>query len=249
MDQPALVFGAGLLAGAMNAAAGGGSFVTIPALVFAGVPAVSANMTSTVALFPGAFASVYAYRTDFHDLNGVSVRTLMPVSLIGGVLGAVLLLVTPSRAFDLVVPWLLLAALLAFAFSRPLAEWLSRFMTLGRPGLLVMQFLIAIYGGYFGGAVGILMLAMWSLFGVHDLRATAGLRSLLVGSLNACAVVIFASAGAVFWPQALVMLAGGLIGGYFGARIARTVDQKRLRMFIIALNTCITIAFFWRMYG
>ncbi len=244
-----LVFGAGLLAGAMNAAAGGGSFVTLPALVYAGVPAVSANMASTVALFPGAFASVYAYRDDFRDLNGVSVRTLLPVSLAGGIAGAVLLLVTPSRAFDSIIPWILLLGVVAFAFGRQIGEWLSRYVTLGLRGLLIMQFVIAIYGGYFGGAVGLMMLAMWSLFGVHDLRATAGLRSLLVGSLNACAVALFAWVGTVFWPQALTMLIGGVIGGYAGARIARKVDQRKLRIFVIALNSAITAAFFWRVYG
>ena len=249
MEQPLLVFGAGLLAGAMNAAAGGGSFVTVPALILAGVPAVSANMTSTVALFPGAFASAYAYRHDFEKLNGVSVKTLLPVSLAGGIAGAILLLVTPSRAFDAIIPWILLLGVSAFAFGRQIGEWLSRRVTLGLRGLLGLQFIIAVYGGYFGGAVGIMMLAMWSLFGVHDLRATAGLRSILVGSLNACAVVLFASVGTVFWPQALTMLAGGVIGGYVGARIARRVPQKLLRAGIIALNSAITAAFFWRVYG
>ena len=249
MEQPLLVFGAGLVAGAMNSAAGGGSFLTIPALVYAGVPAVSANMTSTVALFPGAFASAYAWRNDFTDLGGVSIRTLLPVSLLGGICGAILLLVTPSKAFDAVIPWLLLAGWLAFVFGRQIGETISRFVTLGRPGLLVGQFITAIYGGYFGGAVGILMLALWSVFGVHDLKATAGLRSLLVGSLNACAVVLFVSVGAVFWPQALMMLVGGVIGGYVGARVARTIPQTKLKFGISTINACITAAFFWRVYG
>ena len=156
---------------------------------------------------------------------------------------------TPTRAFDVAIPWLLLMGVIAFAFGRQIGDFVSRYVTLGRPGLLTMQFLVAIYGGYFGGAVGILMLAVWSVFGVHDLRATAGLRTLLVGSLNACAVVLFVFAGAVFWPQAMVMLAGGLIGGYFGARVARTIEQQTLRILISVLNAGITAAFFWRVYG
>jgi uncharacterized membrane protein YfcA len=244
-----IVFAAGVVAGAMNAAAGGGSFVSLPALVYVGVPTTSANMTSTVALFPGAFASAYAYRHDVGDFEGVSTRSLLPVSLIGGLIGALLLLYTPSRSFDLVIPWLLLAGATAFAFGRRIGDWLRRFVSFGPRTLRVLQFALAVYGGYFGGAVGMMMMAVWSVYGVHDLRAIGAARTFIVGSLNAVAVVVFAFAGSVWWFEAMLMLAGGLIGGYAGARIARRIDQKKLRLAISIFNGLITAAFFWRAYA
>jgi uncharacterized membrane protein YfcA len=244
-----IVFAAGIIAGAMNAAAGGGSFVSLPALVYVGVPPAAANMTSTVALFPGAFASAFAYRNDVGDFEGVSIRRLLPVSLLGGLLGAFLLLYTPSRGFDLIVPWLLLTGAIAFAFGRQIGDFLRRFITFGPRTLLVLQFLLALYGGYFGGAVGMMMMAVWSVYGVHDLRAIGAARTFLVGSLNAVAVVVFAVGGSVFWPEAMLMLAGGLIGGYVGARVARRIDQKKLRIGVSIFNAFITAAFFWRAYG
>ena len=145
---------AGLLAGTMNAVAGGGSFVTFPALVFAGLPPVAANATSTVALFPGTMASTWAYRRELTGVAGLSLRMLLPISLAGGFCGAILLLVTPGAAFDRVIPWLLLLATLTFAGGRAFGQALARRVRLGTPGLLVIQFVLAIYGGYFGGAIG-----------------------------------------------------------------------------------------------
>jgi hypothetical protein len=244
-----LLFGAGLLAGAMNAAAGGGSFVTFPALVYAGVPSTPANMTSTVALFPGSFASAYAYRNDFRPFGSVPITRLMAISVVGGVVGALLLSFTSSRAFDFIVPWLLLIGTVAFAFGRKFGDWLRKRVQLGAGTLLVAQFLLGIYGGYFGGAVSIMMMAVWSLFGTVDLLAMNAAKSLLVGATNAVAVVIFIAVGTVWWPQALVMLVAAVIGGYGGARFARRVDQNKLRIYISIMNSCITAAFFWKVFG
>jgi uncharacterized membrane protein YfcA len=241
-----LLFGAGLLAGAMNAAAGGGSFVTLPALVAAGVPSVEANTSSTVALLPGSLASAVAFRQDFAPLGAVSVRSLLPVSLAGGLVGALLLLVTPQKAFDGLVPWLLLVGSLAFAFGNRAGRALQRVIRVGPRGLFACQFLLGVYGGYFGGAVGIMTMAAWGLFGVTDLKLMNAAKVVLVGSMNAVAAVCFVLAGKVWWSQAGVVLAAAVAGGYGGASLARRVPQGALRAGITAFNFLITAAFFLR---
>jgi uncharacterized protein len=245
-NQAALLSGAGLLAGAMNAAAGGGSFVTLPALVAVGVPPVEANASSTVALFPGSLASALAYRDDLTPLGGLPVRTLVPVSLAGGLAGALLLLLTPAKAFDAIVPWLLLVGSLAFAFGGRAGAALRRVVRIGPPTLLSCQFLLGVYGGYFGGAVGIMMMAVWGLLGVSDIRAMNATKVVLVGATNSVAVACFAAAGRVWWPQTAVMLAAAVAGGYGGASLARRLPAGALRAGIIALNFLITAAFFLR---
>src|SRR5919206_2749126 len=164
----------------MNAIAGGGSFVTFPALVFAGVPSVTANASSTVALFPGSLTSAWAYRHYLRGFGGVSLRALLIVSLAGGLLGAVLLLVTPQATFDAVIPWLLLLATLALGFGREAGAALRRVVRIGPGPVLVMQFLLAVYGGYFGGAVGIMMMAVWNLLSTADLKAMKPAKTGLV---------------------------------------------------------------------
>jgi uncharacterized protein len=247
MSPNLLLAAVGFIAGVMNAIAGGGTFVTFPALVFAGVPSVAANATSTVALFPGAFASALAYREDFRPFEGMSPRKLLPLSLAGGIAGAVLLLLTPQAAFDDIIPWLLLLGTLAFAFGRSAGAALRRRVRLGPKILGTAQLLLAIYGGYFGGAVGLLMIATWSLFGVTDLRAMNAAKALLVGSLNAVAVAVFIIAGKVFWTQALVMAAAAIAGGYLGARVGRKLPQGVVRLVINLVNVTMTGIFFYRL--
>src|SRR3954469_12774826 len=167
----ALLAAAAFLAGVMNAVAGGGTFVTFPALVFTGVPAVIANASNAVALFPASFASAWAYRKDFRNFEGVSFKAMSAVSLIGGVIGALLLLYTPEVTFNALVPWLLRAATLIFAFGPRLVPKLRTLFRIGPAVLLTIQFVVGIYGGYFGGAMGIVMLAVYSLFGLTDLNA------------------------------------------------------------------------------
>lgn len=243
-----LLIGAAFLAGTMNAIAGGGSFVTFPALVFTGVPSIIANASSTVALFPGAFASAWAYREDYSSFKNVSFRAMLAVSLAGGVTGALLLLLTPQRSFDRVIPWLLLIATIAFAYGPRLAPLMHRFFHVGPAALLLLQYVVAIYGGYFGGAVGLMMLAVWGLFGITDVKAMSASRVLLVGSMNAIAVVCFIIAGKVWWTQTLLMLGGAVVGGYLGARLARRLQPERLRLAITILNIVVTAAFFLRAY-
>jgi uncharacterized membrane protein YfcA len=249
MEHPILLFVAGLIAGTMNAVAGGGSFVTLPALVFSGVPSVVANASSTVALFPASFASAWAYRHDYRSFEAVSFKAMLLVSVIGGALGAGLLLATPSSRFDSIVPWLLLVGSMAFAFGPRLSVAFQGHFKAGRSTMLVTQFLVGLYAGYYGGAAGLMMLAAWGLFGLQDLKAMNATRTLLVGSANAVAVLCFAIAGKVWWPQALLMLMAAMIGGYGGARFARRLDPVKTRAVITVFNFGMTIAFFWRAYA
>lgn len=249
MFEYILVGFAGLLGGVMNAAAGGGTFVTVPALIAAGVPSVSANMTSTVALFPGAFASAYAFRQDFRAFGEVSLKVLLATSLLGGAVGALLLTVTSSRIFDALIPWLLLVGSVAFAFGRQIGAWLRKRVRLGPTALLVTQFVLGVYGGYFGGAVGLMMLAAWTIFGSDDLVAMAASRTLIVGATNATAVIFFVAIGTIYWAYAVVMLIAGVIGGYTGAKIARRIPVQRLRVGISTLNFVITTLFFWNTFA
>jgi uncharacterized protein len=239
---------AGLLAGTMNAVAGGGSFVSFPAMVLAGLPPIAANASSTVALFPGTLASTWAYRDDLRGIAGISLKVLLPLSLAGGVIGAVLLLVTPGGAFDLVIPWLLLLATLTFAGGRHLGDWLRRYVTIGRRAFLAIQFILSIYGGYFGGAVGLMMMAVWTLIDTTELKTMAAPRTLLVSATNGSAVLCFTVAGAVHWPEMLAMMVSAIVGGYYGARFARHLPAVVLRWFVVALSATVTVAFFVRKY-
>ena len=249
MDSKLLIFIAGLLAGFMNSVAGGGSFITLPALIFAGMPSVSANASSTVALFPGSLAGAWAYRSECIAFSGAPLKAMMAVSLAGGLLGAMLLQLTPTTLFDRAIPWLLAVGTVAFAAGPKLGRFISR-APQGHPTvLLVAQALLGIYGGYFGGAVGIMMMAVWSLFGITDIRAINGFKTLLVGVTNSAAVFWFAAVGLVWWSQALTMLTGAVIGGYSGARCARRLNPAHLRRGITVFNIVITACFFLKSRG
>jgi len=178
-----VLVGAGFVAGAMNSVAGGGTFVTLPALTLAGLPPTVGNASSTVALFPATLASSWAYRHDVQPLEGVATGTLLTLSLAGGLVGALLLLSTPERAFNQIVPWLLLAATIALASGSRLGQALrSVGLRMGRRSLFLAQFILGIYGGYFGGAVGLMILAVWTVFTRVELRSMTPLRVLMVAA-------------------------------------------------------------------
>lgn len=239
-----LLLTAAFLAGAMNAVAGGGSFLTLPALIYAGVPPVAANATGTVALLPGYASGVYGYRHDLAPVDGLSLPVMAAVSLVGGLAGAGLLLVTPDAVFRDIVPWLLLAATGLFAFGGVLAARLRSVGLHGRGGLLGTLFAVSVYGGYFNGGLGILLLAQLSLFGMTNLNAMNGLKNLFSAVLTAIAVVAYAAGGAVDWPKAALMILAAVAGGYAGARIGRRIPPMVLRGAIIAVGLTMSALFF-----
>src|SRR5678816_3909370 len=238
----AAAFGAGV----MNAIAGGGSLLTFPALVFTGVPSVVANASSTVALFPGALASAWGYRNDFTSFEGVSYRSILAVSFVGGAVGALLLLSTPEKTFDVIVPWLLLAATVVFIFGPRVTRGVHRVLQVRPLPFLIIHFFLGIYTGYFGGALGLITLAVWSLFGLQDMKAVNHNKILLGGLTNTAAVACFVIAGKVWWTQSLVMLVGAVAGGYFGARFGRKLDAGIVRGVVITISIVATIVFFVR---
>lgn len=248
MNTLLLVFSAGVTAGAMNALAGGGSFVSLPALIAAGVPPVMANTSSTVALYPGGLASAWAYRAGLGPVGSVPLRALLVATLCGGLAGALLLLHTSAAAFTFVLPWLLLIAFLALACGRRIGAALRARVQIHAHAVLAIQFLLGIYGGYFGGAVGIMMLAMWGLFDHRELKHLNAPRTLLVSAANTVAVLAFIAAGAVRWPVTLAMLTGAIVGGYGGARVGRLLPSHVIRAITLCATGCITLVFFYKTY-
>src|SRR4051812_16868465 len=229
------VFVAAVWAGAQNQLAGGGSFITLPVLMLTGMDARAANITSTVALFPGQITGGLIARRLVSGVERLSFRALVIISLIGGVLGAVLLLLTPSTFFARLVPWLVLFATVAFAwgtFGRKPAAGLD---PLGPWAAGVIQFGIAIYGGYFGGGIGILMLAALTLAGM-PMRNAGATKNVLAGVMNATAVVVFLLSGEVWWFAAAIACAGALLGSVLGARLMQRVNERLLRVAVIVLG-------------
>lgn len=246
----AMLAGAGLLAGAMNAVVGGGTFVSLPALTATGLAGTIANASSSVALLPGAVASAWAYRRDLRPIEGVGVMPMTLLSLAGGAVGAVLLLVTPETAFDLIIPWLLLLATLLLAAGPRLSRWLARFGVRAGPGVVLgAQFALGVYGGYFGGAVGLMMLAAWSLLTQADMATLTPLRTLMLAAANTVAVLIFVVSGDVAWPPTLAVMAGAVAGGWLGAQIGRRLPAIVLRVLVLSVTIVTTVVFFWRAYA
>lgn len=244
-----LLAGAGILGGAMNALAGGGSFVTLPAMIAAGVPSVNANASSTVALYPGGVASSWVYRDGVRPIGGVPVRVIMAIMITGGLIGSLLLLWTPSSVFDHILPWLLLIATVTMIFSPRLAPWLHSHVRIGTKPVMALQFLLGIYAGYFGGAVGLMTLAAWSLLAETDLKSLNPTRMLVVNAANTIAALAFIVAGAVWWRETLIMGASGIAGGYLGAHVGRRLNPGVVRAITISLSITVTVVFFVRSFG
>jgi uncharacterized protein len=247
MSSYILLFFAALLGGFLNSVAGGGMFIIFPALVFTGVPSIVANASASLAVIPGILTSAWAYRGDFRkaELEFPFVWMLV-VSVIGSIIGAVLLLVTPQSTFDFIIPWLLLLATLLFTFGLRIAPKLKRVVHIGPATVVVVQFFIAIYGGYFGGGIGIMMMATWTVFGITNMLMMNANRTLLGAAANIVAVALFIAAHKIWWPQTLVMLVGTVIGGYAGAHWVLRTHPKVLRACVTAISIGITIAFFLR---
>ena len=249
MNDLLFVAAAGMLGGGMNAVAGGGSFVTLPVLVAAGVPSLNANATNTVALVPSALASAFAYRHDFEGFDGVKLSVMAIVSVIGGVIGAVLLLYTSQSLFDAMFPFLLLFGVLVFAFGRKLGEELRKRMTIHPRTLPAVQFVLGIYGGYFGGGVGVMMLAAWSVLTAASINTMQATRNLLNASMNATASLLFILGGLIYWKPMAVLLISSTIGGYLASHFGRRLNPAHARIAISCLNAGIVMAVFWRQFG
>jgi uncharacterized membrane protein YfcA len=248
MDKPLLLVLTGMLAGGMNSLAGGGSFVTVSALIAGGVPSVLANTTSSVALYPGGAASAWVYRDGLGPICGVPLVAMLVVTLAGGLAGSLLLLSTPTGVFDRVLPWLLLLATLAFMFGPRLGALLRSRFAVGAPAVLGLQFLLGVYGGYFGGSVGMMMVAAWSLLKGADIKALHAPRTLMVTAANTIAILCFVATSAVRWDAALLVGAGAVGGGYAGAHLGRRLDPALVRKATLALSSVITAVFFFRAY-
>ncbi|MCC7099101.1 MAG: sulfite exporter TauE/SafE family protein [Rubrivivax sp.] len=249
MLDVALLLVAAFFAGTLNAVAGGGSFLTLPALIVVGVPPVVANATGTVALLPGYVASIFGSREDMEPAPGLTMRWVVALSLAGGVLGAGLLLLTSDAAFKRLIPWLLLLATAMFAFGPRLRRWAGASGQGGsasRPKAVAGLLLVAGYGGYFNGGMGILLLALFGLLGQTRLNAMNAVKNLVSTLLTAIAVAIYAAGGIVQWKEALLMMAAATLGGYLGARGARRLPAPVLRWGIVAIGLAMTVLFFAR---
>jgi uncharacterized membrane protein YfcA len=247
-----LVLVAAVVGGVVNSIAGGGTLVTFPALVGLGIPALVANATSTVALWPGAVASMWGYSDLLVGMRAWVMRFAVP-SLVGGLIGALLLIKTPPSRFDVIVPWLVLGATLLFVAQKPLANWIARSDASGAPDhlvddhtadravepstkVLIYQFGVAVYGGYFGAGIGILMLAALGFMGFRNIHRMNGLKNWGGLCANAVAAATFAFSGLVSWPVAGAMAVGATVGGYGGSRLAQRVPQSWVRQSIIVIG-------------
>jgi len=261
LNHAIFLFFAGVIAGTLNSLAGGGSFVSFPALLFIGMPPVEANATNTVAVWPGLAASTFTYlkRLD------VPARLLVPLvvtSVVGGLAGALLLIKTPQHTFFHLVPWLLLGGTLLFAFGNRFRALAGRsaFADTTQPisvpvislpvmaAVCVLQLVVGVYGGYFGGGIGFVMMGMMAAVGMRDIHSMNALRMLLAAAINLVAVITFIVVGAVYWPQCLVMMAGAMAGGWSGAHYAQKADPKKLRLVVIAMGLIMSTYFFVTVY-
>ena len=250
--EDALLFLVALLAGSINSIAGGGTFFTFPMLLFTGMHPIAANATSTLALIPGSFASAFAYRNDIVK-HKPFIKTLLLPSILGGVMGAITLLLTPEQTFRELIPILLFAATTIFAASPRIVAFIRKnfhgkhhLKHIGFVVAFIMQTAISFYGGYFGAAAGILMLALMGMMGLQNIHEMNGIKALLAVLLNGIAAITFIIADVVVWRVALIMLIGAMIGGYYGVSIAKRLPQPIIRKFVIAVGYTLTVYFFWK---
>jgi uncharacterized protein len=245
----ALALAAGVVGGAMNALAGGGTFATLPALIALGLPANIANATSNVALLPGAGTSAWAYRDELGPVAGLSVRLLAAITFAFGLVGSLLLVLTPTAVFDLLIPWLLLFAFVVMVFGKKAADWLHARVTIGRRTLLITQAFLGIYGGYFGGGVGLITTAVYGLLANIRPRELFAIRTLMLATANLAAAFVFMGFAMVWWWACLPMLVGSIAGGWLGAVIGKRLSPGVVRAWTLLVTGATTLVFFVRAYG
>ncbi|SLN73882.1 hypothetical protein ROA7450_04181 [Roseovarius albus] len=237
---------AAFFAGVLNAIAGGGSFLTFPALVFIGVPPIAANATSAVAVFPGYLSGAAGFLSEIKAFDRRELYWLLGLSVIGGVAGALLLLVTPSEVFSFIVPWLLLFATLLFAFDKKIRAWTKGDKGTNPIGKTAATLAVTTYGGYFNGGLGIVLLALFSGLGFRDMNLMNGLKNALSFILSGASVVTFLLAGIVYMREAAIMMIAATIGGYVGARLARKLPVPVIRAIVIMVGLSMTVVFLAR---
>ena len=244
-----VIFLAGVAAGAINSIAGGGTLISFPALLWIGRDPIMANATNTVAMWPGSLAGAFGFRRELSTVRRWLLLLIVP-SLLGGALGSWLLLRTPSSVFERIVPFLILGATILLALQEAITRRLPPPTANRQPPtrwivfVLIFQLLVGIYGGYFGAGMGILMLAALGLIGLTDLHQMNGLKNILAVCINGIAAIYFAFSKAVVWNDVFVMMAGTILGGYFGARIARRLGRKFVRVAVVVIGLFMTIALF-----
>ena len=246
------LFIAGAVAGAINSVAGGGTLISFPSLIAFGVPPVPANATNTAAVCPGALSSAYAYRHDLPKEHGLLMLLVLP-SVIGGLFGAWVLAATPNWLFARIVPFLVLFATILFATRKRFARRMGfvsiedeRASAGARIWGFFFQLFVAVYGGYFGAGIGILMLASLGVMGLRDIHTMNALKTILSTLINGMALIYFMIRGLIVWPIALLMAAGAVVGGYVGARVAKRVNQQYLQAFIVAVGLFVSAWLFFR---
>ncbi len=242
---------ASLIAGLLNAVAGGGSFLSFPALLGLGVPPIQANATNTVALWPGQFTSIAAYWEELKH-NRRLVLPLAAAAVVGGALGGVVLLHTRPGVFLRLIPWLLLVAASLFAVSAPVSNWLQRRGRRGsgaEPSLLPLcagALAVCLYIGYFGAGAGFLMITVLALFGVENIHQINALKVVTTTCANGTAVLVFIANGQVLWQHCLLMMVTGACGGYLGGRYARLANPRVMRGAVVVIGYGMAAYFFWR---
>jgi len=245
----AAAFACAFAAGMINSVAGGGTLVSFPTLIWLGLSSVTANATSTVAIWPGSVGGMWGYRRELRTVNPRMLYLIAP-SLVGGIAGALLLRLTPSKLFDQLVPFLILFATILFVLQEPIQRKLkeAKLVDHSSPkwlaGAMLFQLGVALYGGYFGAGIGILMLAALGILGLTDIHQMNGLKNLLGLSINGVAALYFIWAGMVYWPDVAVMAVGAVAGGYGSAGIARRIGRTRVRQVVIAVGFGMALSLF-----
>jgi uncharacterized protein len=246
---------AAVAGGAVNSVAGGGTLLTFPTLfaVLGSGAGVVANATSTVALFPGSLAATWGYRRELSDARAWFVLLAAP-SLLGGLIGSLLLVRLPDSSFKALVPWLILAAAVLFAAQPTIARWTGIGKEHAPPtswkaaGVVAFQFLVAVYGGYFGAGIGILMLSALAMMGLSDIHRMNGLKTLLASAINGVSFVVFIASGKVDWRYAPAMIISAIAGGYLGARVARRLDRNLVRRAVVVIGFALAAWYFYKQF-
>lgn len=249
MFEIAFLIAAGFAAGLLNAVAGGGTFLSLPALLYADIPPVSANATATLSALPGYISSAWTFRKDMKSEGSLSLFVIAGFAAASSILGALLLVVTPGEAFLWIVPWFMMVATVLFAAGPALLRWM-RTRGINDPGTIVSIVAIigvSIYGGYFNGGLGIMLLATFGLLGYENLHGMNGLKNLLSAILSLVSTLTFITAGLIVWEQALIMAASAALGGFTGAHVSRKIVRTDLlHHFVTIVGTIMTLTFFLR---